>query len=103
MLYLLRKSVGSMGTTSAISPEARDAPGAKVKLTPLVKAQPFVPSLRGTDAPVLFLISMNSCAPLKALYITSLMTTGPTIGAAWAAFGVGEVSAVKSLPPVLLM
>src|SRR2546421_12696516 len=103
MLYLVRKSVGSMGTTRAISPAARDATGSKVKPTPLVKAQPLAPSLRETGAPVMFLISMNSFAPLKALYINSLMTTGPTMGVALAALGVGEVRAVKSLPPVLFM
>src|SRR6266850_390420 len=103
MLYLVRKRAGSMGTTRAISPAARDVPGMNVKLTPLVNAQPLVPSWSAMVPAVIFLISMYSSAPLKGLYITSLMTMGPTIGAELAALGVGVISAVKSLPPVLLI
>jgi len=40
-----------------------------------VNAQPLTPSLSGTGAPVMFLISMNRWRR-EALYITSLMTTG---------------------------
>src|SRR5258706_261402 len=89
MLYLVRKSVGSMGTISAISPPATDAPGAKVQPTPLVKAQPMLPAgmvylvrlvvssvryqpLMSMAAAVLFLNSTQGSAAV--LVRTSLMT-----------------------------
>src|SRR5206468_2321113 len=52
--------------------------------------------------PVRLRSSMYSALPLAGLYISSLMTTGPTIGVPLAAPGVGDVIATKSVPPVLL-
>src|SRR5436305_942823 len=69
---------------------------------PLVNCQVFcglAVSYRGTAAFVRFRSSTYSDAVPAGLYISSLMTTGPTSGAVFSDPNVGADSGVKSEPP----
>ena len=79
------------------------APAGNAKLTPPVKCHVFcgfAGSYSGRFASVRFRNSMY-WYPLAGSYMTSLMMTGPTSGAALAAPGVGTDMVVKSASPSL--
>ena len=104
MLYFVRNVAGAIGTTSAIPLAGIDWFVGKVKTMPLVNCQVF-DGLAGSNSetadPVMFFSSMNSSPVPAGSYISSLMTTGPTTGAALAAPNVAAVSATKSTAPSL--
>ena len=78
----------------------------KLNVIPLVNCQVsdgFAGSYSETSAPVMFFSSMNSSPVPAGSYMSSLMTTGPTAGAALADPNVGADSATKSVVPSLAM
>ena len=98
---------GGLGNTSACSPACRIdlAPVGNANLIPSVNCHVlsglFV-SNNETVPPVMFNSSMYSTSPSTGLYMISLITTGPTFGAALALPLVGTLWAVKSVVPSLL-